>query len=100
MATNDSKVPLQPKNGPPKKPPSASFIVSQLKRLATAVGAEMSEARMEIYLEKFSTFDPKVIEAAISMTIDKWDKPNMLPPVGFILDQADAHWDSVRKRVL
>jgi hypothetical protein len=55
---------------------------------------------MAIYLEKLSKFGPDVIKGAISLTIEQWDKPNMLPPVGYVLKRIDEHDQGMRTRHL
>ena len=66
-------------------------IRNEVERLICAVGAYVGTERTEIYVNKLSRYNPKVIKGAIDLTIVHWDQPKVLPPIGYILSRIDEY---------
>src|SRR5262249_13927755 len=81
-----------------EKTQSLSWLTSQLMKLAAACSAEMSKPTLAVYIDRLSTYPPKLIEAALKLTIDSWEKPNMLPPIGYIVQRIDHVLDQQREQ--
>jgi len=68
---------------------------------------ELSEATQAVYLEVLSGLNLEALQVAANRTIREWDKPNMMPPVAFILARssenqtvlAEAAWDALQKLI-
>lgn len=61
----------------------------------------LTEATQAVYLEQLQTLPPERLAEAIQRTLMEWDRPNMMPPIAFILErsgqgpklQAEQAWD-------
>ena len=71
-------------------------IRSEVERLICATGAYVGTERTNIYVEKLSRYKPEIVKGAIDLTIEHWDRPKELPPIGYILSRVDEYH---RKRV-
>lgn len=65
--------------------PQKSYLLSCLLKLAAAANVQITKATQAVYLEQLSQLTRYQIENAVQRTIMEWDKPNMMPPISFIL---------------
>ncbi len=67
----------------------------------------LSEATQLVYLEELLRLNPEVLALASQRTIREWDKPNMMPPLAFILARsegnqqvlAEAAWETLQRLI-
>lgn len=65
--------------------PQKSYLLSCLLKIAAAANVQITKATQAVYLEQLSQLTGYQIENAVQRTIMEWDKPNMMPPISFIL---------------
>jgi len=67
----------------------------------------LSEATQAVYLEQLQNLPPERLAEAVQRTIMEWDRPQMMPPIAFILDrtgrspelQAEQAWDWTQRYI-
>jgi len=76
-------------------------------KIAAAASVILSEAAQAVYLEELLRLAPETLTAAAQRAIREWDKPNMMPPIAFILARAwenqqvlsEAAWETLQKLI-
>lgn len=56
-----------------------------INKIASAANCELTEATVAVYLEFLLPLSNGNLAAASQRTIAEWDKPNMMPPISFIV---------------
>lgn len=60
----------------------------------------MSKPTLTVYLEHLLRFSEPLIDTAMRLTIESWDKPNMLPPIGVIFRNLERAAEVMRQKQL
>lgn len=91
--------------------PDNEFWLGWLLKIANAATVTLSDAALEVYLERLTKLTFAEITQAAQRTIEEWDRPCMMPPLAFILDRTAPRetlindspkvfgWESAGKRV-
>ncbi len=64
------------------------YVHGLILRMASAANVELTEDSQAVYLEQLVTLKPEAIQQAAQRTVREWDRPNMMPPIAFILKRA------------
>jgi hypothetical protein len=51
-------------------------------------------------LEKLIPYSNDAIQTGVDLTISHWDKPNLMPPIAYILARIEDGFDAIRRRQL
>lgn len=81
---------IKPKTKSTGKTQHESYLACILK-LAAAMSVTLTEATQTVYLEQLLALDSADLKHAVDRTIREWDRPHMMPPIGFILARATTN---------
>lgn len=70
------------------KTPKASYVISQILKLAAAANVEIAKETQGVYAAELATLTVEQLDLAVSRTVREWDKASMMPPLAFILARA------------
>lgn len=68
--------------------PDNEFWLGWLLKIANAVTVTLTDATIEVYLDRLTQLTFAEITLAAQRTIEEWEKPCMMPPLAFILERA------------
>ena len=83
------------------------FLLAGILKIAAAAQVILSEASQEVYLEQLAGMAEEAFQFAATRTIREWDKPNMMPPIAFILARcetnpqlaSEAAWETLQRLI-
>jgi hypothetical protein len=92
----------QDKTRTSQTPTDYDYVHELLLQIAAATNAPFREPAQAVYLKMLGHLDKNTADEMQERVLAEWDKPNMMPPIAFLLAratrvplQAEQQWDRV-----
>jgi hypothetical protein len=72
-------------------PQPEQSLLGLILEIAAAANVKLEQDSLVVYYEHLSILTPADAQRAAHRTIREWDKPHMMPPIGFILARSETN---------